>query len=86
MSKKDLFAARLAPRDRKADDDAIAAFLNKGGKINKLKDSAECNLILKRRARRQKTTDARGDKDNPIGVIGGRPLFSDLDVLSTNND
>jgi hypothetical protein len=82
MSKKDLFAQEFAPRDRKAEADAIAAFMQKGGKVTKLKDSKETNILLARRARLQKAANARALKENPQGVIGGRPLFSNIEALT----
>ena len=88
MSKfnKDPFSSQYKPTDRKSIDEGISAFLSKGGKVTKLKDSDECEEILRRRDRKQKAAERRADKDNPCGVIGGMTLGSKLDVLTVRDE
>lgn len=88
MSKRgrDPFSRQYAPTNRNEIDSGIEEFLKKGGKVTRLKDSEECEKILKRRERRQKAAERRADKENPVGVIGGIPLSSALDVLTVKED
>jgi hypothetical protein len=83
---KDPFSEQYNPIDRAEIDSGIEAFLSKGGKVIKMKDSKECAGILRRRDRRQLAADRRKDKENPQGVIGGIPLTSTIDALTVKDE
>lgn len=78
----DPFLRERATPDRRGHDAEIERFLQNGGKVQRLMDSQRAEEIIKRRERRQKISDARGEQENPRGVIGGKPLVSLQDVLT----
>jgi hypothetical protein len=84
--KRDMFAAQYAPRDRQADEDAVAAFLKKGGKVTHLVSSEDANRILAGRRRKDRVIERRQDKENPTGVVVGIPLRSDLDAITVRDE
>ncbi len=88
MSKltKDPFSKQYKPIDRAEIDDGVAAYLAKGGKVLKMKDSKECADILRRRDRRQLAADRREEQENPQGVIGGISLTSTIDALTVKEE
>lgn len=81
MSKRfsDPFTQQYRTPDRDGDAAAIEAFLQKGGKVTRLRDSREAEVILEKRRRRMTATT----KSMPAG---GLPLTTDTDAITVSED